>query len=191
MAVLTTFSITNSGNNYLVDGVQAASITVVRGKRYVLSVNASGHPLFIQTAGNGYNAATVYTDGVSGNGTQVGSLSFTVPEDAPDTLYYQCQYHSMMYGLIVVTDAGNRQSFTEIDSYSPTLEDLVDKSFYGLRQDRETGQAYIDIILGDAPIHLPDEYEVTSTDYLNWMWSYNTLRYSFNSTTGRLQLEVL
>lgn len=84
------------------------------------------------------------------------------------------------------------QEFIQIDgTFSPTLEDLVDKVFYGLRQDTQTGQAFIDIISGDDPIRLPSEYEVTQTDYLNWMWSYNTFRYSFNNTTGRLQLEVL
>ena len=84
------------------------------------------------------------------------------------------------------------QTLVQIDgTASPTIEDLVDKAFYGLRVDVETGQAFIDIINGDAPIRLPDEYEVTSTSYLNWMWSYNTFRYSFNNTTGRLQLEVL
>lgn len=84
------------------------------------------------------------------------------------------------------------QEFIEIDEgYSETIEDLVDKAFYGLRQNTETGQAYIDIINGDEPIRLPDEYEVTSTSYLNWMWSYNTFRYSFNNETGRLLLEVL
>jgi len=77
------------------------------------------------------------------------------------------------------------------DGFSSTLEDLVDKAFYGLKQNTETGQAYIDIINGDAPIRLPDEFEVTSTSYLNWMWSYNTFRYSFDQETGRLLLEVL
>lgn len=77
------------------------------------------------------------------------------------------------------------------DGFSTTIEDLVDKAFYGLRVNVETGQAYIDIINGDAPIRLPDEYEVTSTSYLNWMWSYNTFRYSFDQETGRLLLEVL
>jgi hypothetical protein len=84
------------------------------------------------------------------------------------------------------------QDLIQIDAgFSTTLEDLVDKAFYGLRVDVETGQAFIDIINGDSAIRLPDEYEVTSTSYLNWMWSYNTFRYSFDNATGRLQLEVL
>jgi hypothetical protein len=84
------------------------------------------------------------------------------------------------------------QEFVEIDDgFSDTIEDLVDKAFYGIRVDVETGRAFIDIINGDSAIRLPDEYEVTSTSYLNWMWSYNTFRYSFDNATGRLQLEVL
>jgi hypothetical protein len=80
------------------------------------------------------------------------------------------------------------QTLVQIDSTaSPTIEDLVDKAFYGLRVNIETGQAFIDI----SAIVLPDEYETTSTSYLNWMWSYNTFRYSFDNATGRLQLEVL
>lgn len=77
------------------------------------------------------------------------------------------------------------------DGFSATIEDLVDKVFYGLRQDVETGQAFIDIISGDEPIRLPSEFETRPDDYLNWMWTYNTFRYSYNQTTGRLQLEVL
>ncbi len=84
------------------------------------------------------------------------------------------------------------QTLVQIDgTASPTIEDLVDKTFYGLRVDIETGKAFIDIINGDSAIRLPDEYETTSTSYLNWMWSYNTFRYSFDNATGRLQLEVL
>ena len=84
------------------------------------------------------------------------------------------------------------QELIQVDgNFSTTIEDLVDKSFYGLKQNTETGQAYIDIIKGDEPIRLPNEYETRSEDYLNWMWSYNTFRYTFNQNTGRLQLEVL
>lgn len=85
---------------------------------------------------------------------------------------------------------GDSSSLLTIDSGSSTLEDLVDKTFYGLKVNRYTGQAYIDVILGDAPIVLPNTELVTSESYINWMWSYNTLRYYFNNT-GRLIMEVL
>lgn len=190
-AVAQTFVVTNAGNNYVVSGVMGTSLTLTRGKRYVFQINAPGHPLYIQTTGAGYNANSVYTTGVSGNGAQVGTLVFDVPESAPNTLYYQCQFHPNMYGIFYIIDAESQQSFLDIDPYSPTIEDLVDKTFYGLRQERQTGKASIEIIRGDGTIRLPDDYSTRSDDYVNWMWSYNTFVYSFNNTTGRLTLEVL
>ena len=41
---------------------------------------------------------TPYTTGQSGSGTAV--LYFTVPMDAPATLYYQCTIHAAMQGQI-------------------------------------------------------------------------------------------
>jgi hypothetical protein len=70
------------------------------------------------------------------------------------------------------------------------LEDLVDRVFYGVRQDTETGKASIDKIYGDAPISLPDYYTVRKDDYKNWIWTYNTLRFSWGEN-GRLLMEVL
>lgn len=83
------------------------------------------------------------------------------------------------------------QQFTTIDRRSPTIEDLVDKVFYGVRQDSQTGKASIDKIVGDAPIRLPDAYSVRSDDYINWMWTYSTFRFSWDPETGRLLMEVL
>ena len=78
-------------------------------------------------------------------------------------------------------------------SYGPgqtSLEDLVDFIFYGVRQDKNTSAVTIDKISGDEPISLPDEYVARSNDYKNWLWTYNTLRFSFTNE-GRLHMEVL
>jgi len=64
---------------------------LMRGHTYVF-VNGTGasHPFEIRVS----NGGSEYTSGVSGsiNGTQ----TFTVPMDAPSTLYYQCTKHSGM-----------------------------------------------------------------------------------------------
>jgi hypothetical protein len=101
-----TYQVTNSGSGaYLIDGVSNGSITLTRGGTYTFNVNASGHPFYIQTTGNGYNSNNVYSTGVTGAGTQVGTVTFVVPNNAPDTLFYQCQYHSSMYGQINIISA--------------------------------------------------------------------------------------
>jgi hypothetical protein len=86
-------------------------------------------------------------------------------------------------------------TFINIDGNSSTtlttsdLEDIVDKVFYGARQDILTGKTYIDIIGSDSAITLGDAFSSKSTDYLNWMWSNNTLRFSVNDN-GHILMEV-
>lgn len=76
------------------------TIYVHRGFTYAFdnSANGANHPFRIQeTTGLSGNP---YTAGQSGNGTSV--LYWTVPMDAPTTLYYQCTIHAAMNGTIVV-----------------------------------------------------------------------------------------
>ena len=98
------FTVSNSGfSDYLIDGVGDPTITVVRGCSYTFNVNASGHPFLLKTVqGNGTGKQV--SDGVVGNGAQVGSITWTVAPTAPSTLFYNCQFHSAMTGTILVID---------------------------------------------------------------------------------------
>lgn len=62
-----------------------------RGTTYIFSntVHAT-HPLEIRVSA----AGAAYTNGISGAGT--ATITFTVPMDAPSTLYYQCTAHGVM-----------------------------------------------------------------------------------------------
>jgi len=83
------------------------------------------------------------------------------------------------------------QIFKDIDpGNSDTLEDLVDKVFYGARLNPQTGQAYVDIIAGDATIKLPDVSNLQPTDYINWMFTLSTFGFTWNNSNGHLLLEV-
>jgi hypothetical protein len=98
-----TFTVTNSGmSDWLIDGASDPTLTLYRGVTYYFSINASGHPFYIQTVSGAYSSGNVYTSGVTGGGTQVGTLTFTVPLDAPNNLYYVCQNHSTMAGAFVI-----------------------------------------------------------------------------------------
>ena len=85
-----TFSGAATGNN--------PTLNLNRGKTYRFDVNASGHPFQIRVSSGGSN----YTDGVENAGTQNGAVYFTVPDDAPATLVYQCTNHAAMVGTINV-----------------------------------------------------------------------------------------
>ena len=91
-----TFTVTNSGLNYTINGVlNNPSISMMRGNTYRIVINAVGHPFWIQSVSGAYNT------GVTNNGTDSGTITFEVPLDAPDTLYYVCGNHSM--GTITIT----------------------------------------------------------------------------------------
>ena len=73
---------------------------VYRGFTYAFdnSVQGGAHPFRIQSTQG--LAGNPYTAGQSGSGTNV--LYWTVPLDAPNTLYYQCTIHAAMQGTINV-----------------------------------------------------------------------------------------
>jgi len=79
-----------------------------RGGTYTFNVNASGHPFYFTTDnGTNFSAGTYfgeYTSGVTGSRTDSGTVTFVVPANAPDTLYYQCGNHSSMRGAITIKD---------------------------------------------------------------------------------------
>ena len=79
---------------------------MLRGFTYAFNVNASGHPFWIQTVSGAYSSGNIYNSGVTNNGVQVGTLTFAIPYDAPSTLYYVCQNHSLMQGVINISDVG-------------------------------------------------------------------------------------
>ena len=110
-----------SSNNY-------ENIKLVRGLTYYIDLSVSGHPFRIQTSGNNtsgtlYSTNLSHSDGTSGDSAQnksSGRLTFTVPYDAPNTLYYQCQYHSGMYGKFIIVDSTNSAAATVPTSASDT-----------------------------------------------------------------------
>ena len=107
----TTFDVTKttsgSSSKYRINGYNNPTITVYRGQTYTFnmgSMEGSSHPFWIkttQTIGTGDS----YNTGVTNNGATSGqTITWTVDIDAPDTLYYNCQYHTADRGIITVLD---------------------------------------------------------------------------------------
>jgi hypothetical protein len=80
------------------------TLTLVRGVTYTFNLNASGHPFYIKTA-NVTGPGSTYNTGVTNNGDDVGIITFTPAAGSPNTLYYNCQFHSVMAGQINIVDA--------------------------------------------------------------------------------------
>ena len=122
-----TLTAPNAPNDYTFSGdgfptsQDDPSLVLVRGQTYKFVNNTGGHPFRIQSTGAQAGGGTQYNSGVTnqdaGNGT---TLTFIVPMDAPDTLYYQCTAHPAMFGTITILSQGSstpsRQSFSQATS---------------------------------------------------------------------------
>ena len=89
---------------YEINGVNNPTLFVRRGQTYTFNLNTPNHPFYLQATGNGYQSAHIYSRGFSGNGQTSGEYEWVVSQDAPDELFYQCKFHSVMFGKITVMD---------------------------------------------------------------------------------------
>ena len=72
-------------------------INLKRGITYQIEINTPGHPLWIKT-NESPSPDSAYASGITSNGTDRSTITFMVPKDALATLFYNCQYHIVMYG---------------------------------------------------------------------------------------------
>ena len=108
-------------------------LTLYRGNTYKFNVNAKGHPFWIMTEpykskiSSDGSTSTIFDTGVTNNGADQGTVTFTVPTTgAPDTLYYQCGNHDAMYGILQIKDV---TSTTNIN----VEDDIIGAKNYSLR----------------------------------------------------------
>ena len=91
------------------------TIYLMRGQTYKFKNDTGGHPFRIQSTVAQAGGGTAYNDGVTNQDAAGGStLTFLVPMDAPQTLYYQCTAHPAMTGTIhVLNESGSSSSGLE------------------------------------------------------------------------------
>ena len=101
-ATQTVFKVVTKGvPAYLINDQQNPEITLKRGITYTFELKATGHPFWIKSK-NSTGKTNAYDNGVIGNGTERGTLTFAVPKDAPALLHYNCEVHDIMNNIIHV-----------------------------------------------------------------------------------------
>jgi hypothetical protein len=100
------YRVRNSGNNaYIIDFENNPSLTLARGNTYVFNLTVNGlFPFWIKTQPV-TGRANAYSDGVTRNGAATGLVTFTVPQNAPDTLYYIAENQEAMQGVINIVNS--------------------------------------------------------------------------------------
>ncbi len=123
--------------DYIINGLNDPTVRLYRGRSYTFLMNASGHPFWIkttQTTGTG----SAFTNGVTGNGTAVGTINFDVPTNAPSTLFYNCQFHAPMTGVISIENSPQK-GWWRFETAGETVLDGSGWSVTGLVAGLNTG----------------------------------------------------
>ena len=69
-----------------------------------------------------------------------------------------------------------------------------DKTFYGFKYNRFTGDCTVDVIRygSNTAIKIPDPlYSQGDDDYLQWFWSKESVSFRFNNSTGHLEMVII
>ena len=134
-----------SKNVYYINNKEAPSLILIRGNTYNFKFSSpqssttgysnADHPFYISTGTAWSQGAYTneYTGGVAGSRAHYGgsstTLSFKVPTNAPDTLYYHCGNHNGMGGKFVITDntVTTIADATEIEYHNEWITDPTNK----------------------------------------------------------------
>ena len=146
MSVTRTFTVTvvstGSGNKYVIDGVQQATILLGEGGTYKFDQSDSSnstHPLRFATAEDA-SGGSQYTTGVTSSGSPGDSGAYTqitVAASAPD-LYYYCTNHGGMGGQANTVDGNSWGIFPwGVNEYGD--QDSVDITLTGLSTTSSVG----------------------------------------------------
>jgi hypothetical protein len=100
-----TFRVTDNGtSSWNIDYEPNPTLTLVRGNTYVFNLSQTAPWAFFIKTELSLDQANLYNTGVVGNGASRGLITFTVPQSAPDTLYYCNDVQFNLRGQINIID---------------------------------------------------------------------------------------
>jgi hypothetical protein len=163
------YRVTNSGTaSYQIDYQPNPALTLSRGNTYVFNISVNGdYPFWIKTEAT-LGTANAYNNGVSRNGATAGLITFTVPQDAPDTLYYACQTHNNMQGRMNIVDAqaGTGPGFwiqaaPGIDGVMPATPNISSRDVLGVTNNGED----LGLITFNVPLKTAQNFYYSLANY--------------------------
>lgn len=112
------------GVAYAIDGEVGRVITLERGNTYAFELEASvasgpqgePHPFYVGNTAEG-GSGDEYENGVDNAMATSGTVTFSPPSSAPDSLYYQCGNHIYMGGKMMIAESSDDNSGGNDDDY--------------------------------------------------------------------------
>ena len=98
------------------------SLTLYRGQTYNFIINSPGEPFSIKTERT-IGSTDRYLQGVSQNAVEVGEIKFSIPEDAPDFLFYTSENNIDTSGIFKIQDI-TENTFLDVE------KDILGKKTY-------------------------------------------------------------
>jgi hypothetical protein len=100
------------------------TLKLYRGQTYNFNISSLGNPFSFMTQ-RSLGTAYLYQDGVSANGVENGTITFTVPISAPSLIFYQSQTDINVGGAIEIFDIVD-ETFLDVE------HDIIGKQTYTL-----------------------------------------------------------
>ena len=105
-------------------------LKLYRGQTYKFEIDSPGNPFSIKTARSPGDLDRFETDGIDAYGVEAGTVTFTIPLDAPTLLYYQSESDLNLGGAIQVLSILD-------DTYIDVENELLGKKHYKLSDGTE------------------------------------------------------
>jgi hypothetical protein len=118
---------------FLVNGISGKELVVERGQTYTFHVVTNPkHDVYFSKKAIGWGSAP-YSEGVEGEFTYKGTITFKPGKDTPDQLFYACRNHPYMGAMIHVIDPGQKveiqqQTATVVDASAAKAQSAVTES---------------------------------------------------------------
>ena len=132
--------------------VNDPTLYLSRGHTYIFQNNSGGHPFYIKTSTANGGTNDAYNTGVTNNGGGNGTeIIFTVPQEAPDVLYYQCSSHASMAGTLYITGIVADGSITTAKLANSAV-DTLQLETASVNSDKIATGAVTEVKIGDANV---------------------------------------
>jgi hypothetical protein len=82
------YRVTNNVTSWSIDYESNPTLTLVRGNTYTFNLSQTVPLAFYIKTELSFGTTNLWSEGVFNNGASLGLITFTVPQDAPNTLYY-------------------------------------------------------------------------------------------------------